>query len=353
MLSPRASTRLCSSAQAVQVGRAIIRTSSSSSLLGARMACVTYQHHSPARAFSTTPANQLRDFFPAKETERIRKTPPAWPHHGYTYEEMVAVVPGHREPRTLGDKIAWRLIRTARWTMDKVTGLSDEQKTDKKNPTTAVVAAKPLTEAQWLIRFIFLESIAGVPGMVAGMLRHLHSLRRLKRDNGWIETLLEESYNERMHLLTFMKMCEPGWFMKFMLLGAQGVYFNLFFLAYLISPKISHRFVGYLEEEAVHTYSRCIREIDAGLLPKWADPEFKVPELATTYWNMPEGHQTMKDLILYIRADEAVHRGVNHTLGNLDQKEDPNPFVSELKSGEKLHPSAKPEGFEREQVVGA
>ena len=29
-----------------------------------------------------------------------------------------------------------------------------------------------------------------------------------------IETLLEEAYNERMHLLTFMKMSEPGWFMK-------------------------------------------------------------------------------------------------------------------------------------------
>lgn len=47
----------------------------------------------------------------------------------------------------------------------------------------------------------------------------------MKRDNGWIETLLEESYNERMHLLTFMKMCEPGLFMKLMILGAQGVYF--------------------------------------------------------------------------------------------------------------------------------
>lgn len=39
----------------------------------------------------------------------------------------------------------------------------------------------------------------------------------------------------------------------------------------------------------------------------------------------------MKDLILYIRADEAGHRGVNHTLGNLNQKEDPNPFVSTFK----------------------
>lgn len=187
--------------------------------------------------------------------------------------------------------------------------------------------------------------------MVAGMLRHLHSIRRLKRDNGWIETLLEESYNERMHLLTFMKMCEPGWFMKFMILGAQGVYFNAMFLSYLISPKICHRFVGYLEEEAVHTYTRCITELDAGFLPKWTDPAFKVPDIAVSYWKMPEGHRTMKDLILYIRADEACHRGVNHTLGNLNQKEDPNPFVSTYRDGHTLLPMTNAKGWEREEVL--
>ena len=64
-----------------------------------------------------------------------------------------------------------------------------------------------MTEKKYMIRNVFLESVAGVPGMVAGMLRHLHSMRRMKRDNGWIETLLEESYNERMHLLIFLKMC--------------------------------------------------------------------------------------------------------------------------------------------------
>ena len=42
-----------------------------------------------------------------------------------------------------------------------------------------------MTEQKWLTRFVFLESIAGVPGMVGGMLRHLRSLRRMKRDNGW------------------------------------------------------------------------------------------------------------------------------------------------------------------------
>jgi hypothetical protein len=50
-----------------------------------------------------------------------------------------------------------------------------------------------------------------------------------------------------MHLLTFLKMAEPGWFMKVMILGAQGVFFNSLFALYLISPRTVHRFVGYCE----------------------------------------------------------------------------------------------------------
>ena len=42
------------------------------------------------------------------------------------------------------------------------------------------------------------------------MLRHLRSLRRMDRDHGWIHTLLEEAENERMHLLTFLKLRRPG-----------------------------------------------------------------------------------------------------------------------------------------------
>jgi hypothetical protein len=303
------------------------------------------------RSFSTTSATQLRDFFPEKETKFIQRTPAAWPHHGWTEEQMASVKVGHRKPETFSDWWAWRFIRMARWCMDRATGLSSEQQVDKRNPTTAVVAEKPLTEAQWLVRFVFLESIAGVPGMVAGMLRHLHSIRRMKRDNGWIETLLEESYNERMHLLTFMKMCEPGWFMKLMILGAQGVFFNGMFLTYLVSPKVCHRFVGYLEEEAVHTYTRCIHEIETGCTPRWSDPNFQIPDIAVQYWNIPEGKRTMKDLIYYIRADEAVHRGVNHTLSNLNQEEDPNPFASVYKDGGKPEAASRPTGFERAEVI--
>jgi len=35
-----------------------------------------------------------------------------------------------------------------------------------------------------------LETVAGVPGMIAAMARHFHSLRKLTRDHGWIHTLL-------------------------------------------------------------------------------------------------------------------------------------------------------------------
>jgi hypothetical protein len=190
----------------------------------------------------------------------------------------------------------------------------------------------------------------------------------LTRDR--IETLLEEAYNERMHLLTFLKIAEPGLFMKFMCLGAQGVFFNSLFLSYLISPRTVHRFVGYLEEEAVLTYTLVIGDLEAGKLPKWyipatpatattkAIPEFNMqaPDLAVNYWDMPEGKRTMKDLIYYVRADEAKHREVNHTLANLDQKEDPNPFVSTYKDESKPHPgkgleNTKGAGWERDEVI--
>lgn len=111
---------------------------------------------------------------------------------------------------------------------------------------------------------------------------------------------------------------------------------------------------SYLEEEAVLTYTRCISEIDAGKLPKWQDLE--APVIAQKYWNMPEGNRKIRDMLLYIRADEAKHREVNHTLGNLEQKIDPNPFVSEYDNPSRPHPSKgieniKPTGWDRKEVL--
>ncbi|CAH0479446.1 unnamed protein product [Peronospora belbahrii] len=182
-----------------------------------------------------------------------------------------------------------------------------------------------MTEKDWLNRCLFLESVAGVPGMVGGMLRHLRSLRLLKRDYGWIHTLLEEAENERMHLLIFMNLKQPGYLFRALVVGAQGIFFNAFFLTYLVSPKTCHRFVGYLEEEAVKTYTHLLKDIEDGHLPAWKQK--KAPLIAQTYYKLHED-ASVYDMIKCVRADECNHRDVNHTFANLDQKKGVSPFVN-------------------------
>lgn len=109
------------------------------------------------------------------------------------------------------------------------------------------------------------------------------------RDHGWIHTLLEEAENERMHLLTFLKLKQPGPVFRFGVMVSQGVMFNAFFLAYLVSPKACHRFVGYIEEEAVHTYtavSGSFRGSSAWLLR--TKPPIRIPRQASRLceWNV-------------------------------------------------------------------
>ena len=78
-------------------------------------------------------------------------------------------------------------------------------------------------------RAVILETVAAVPGMVAGMLNHLKSLRKMQNDNGWIKTLLDEAENERMHLMTFIEIAKPSIFERFLVILVQGIFFNLYF----------------------------------------------------------------------------------------------------------------------------
>ncbi|PWY70951.1 alternative oxidase [Aspergillus heteromorphus CBS 117.55] len=308
----------------------------------------TRQQKTTKRFISNTPQPKIKEYFPPPTAPHVKEVETAWVHPVYSEEQMNRITVAHRDAKDWADWVALGSVRVLRWGMDLVTGYRHPA------PGKEHEAKFQMTEQKWMTRFVFLESVAGVPGMVGGMLRHLRSLRRMKRDNGWIETLLEEAYNERMHLLTFLKLAEPGWFMRLMVLGAQGVFFNGFFIAYLLSPRICHRFVGYLEEEAVLTYTRAIKDLERGKLPAWETKG--APEIAVQYWQMPEGQRKMRDLLLYIRADEAKHREVNHTLGNLNQGVDPNPYAAKYKDPTKPHPSKgidhlKEKGWEREDVI--
>jgi len=155
-------------------------------------------------------------------------------------------------------------------------------------------------------RAVVLETVAAVPGMVGGMIRHMRSLRRLEDDGGWIHTLLEEAENERMHLMTFIEIARPTLFERLLILVAQAVFFVGFFLLYVISSRTAHRLVGYFEEEAVFSYGEYLAEIDAGALE---NPP--APRIAIDYWKLSEDAR-LRDVVLAVQMDEAGHRDVNH-----------------------------------------
>jgi ubiquinol oxidase len=155
-------------------------------------------------------------------------------------------------------------------------------------------------------RAIVLETVAAVPGMVGGMMNHLKSLRRMRDDEGWIHELLEEAENERMHLMAFVALFKPTWFERLLVLIAQGAFWNAYFVLYLFAPRTAHRTIGYFEEEAVHSYTQFLAELDAGRIEN-----VPAPQLAIDYWKMPADAK-LRDLVIAVRADEARHRDVNH-----------------------------------------
>ena len=161
-------------------------------------------------------------------------------------------------------------------------------------------------------RAVVLETVAGVPGMVAGMWNHLRSLRKMEQDNrGWIRTLLEEAENERMHLMTFIHVAKPTWLERVIILMAQFIFIVTYAIIYLVSQRTAHRIVGYFEEEAVRSYTEYLHELETGKIK-----DEPAPEVAINYWNLPL-HATLKDVVKVIRDDEAGHRDVNHSFANV------------------------------------
>jgi ubiquinol oxidase len=159
-------------------------------------------------------------------------------------------------------------------------------------------------------RAVVLETVAAVPGMVGATLNHLRCLRRMCDDKGWIKTLMDEAENERMHLMTFIEVCQPTAFERFVVVAVQWVFYLVFFGLYLVSPRTAHRVVGYFEEEAVISYTLYLAEIDEG-----RSANAPAPAIAKRYWGLADA-ATLRDVVEVVRADEAHHRDVNHGFAN-------------------------------------
>ncbi|KAL5550799.1 hypothetical protein UlMin_000975 [Ulmus minor] len=200
-----------------------------------------------------------------------------------TYKSDISIdLKKHHAPTTFMDKLAYWTVKSMRWPTDL------------------------FFQRRYGCRAMMLETVAAVPGMVGGALLHCKSLRRFEHSGGWIKTLLEEAENERMHLMTFMEVAKPKWYERALVFTVQGVFFNAYFLGYVISPKFAHRMVGYLEEEAIHSYTEFLKELDKGNIDN-----VPAPAIAIDYWQLP-ADATLRDVVLVVRADEAHHRDVNH-----------------------------------------
>ena len=204
--------------------------------------------------------------------------------HSHDFQSDIVNV--HHVPTNIPDRIALRVVKSMRFFADRFFA--------KRYGHRAVV----------------LETVAAVPGMVGGLLQHLSAIRHIRDDQGWIKELIDEADNERMHLMTFIQIAQPSRFERGLIMVAQAVFYNLYFFLYLLAPKTAHRVVGYLEEEAVISYTHYLEEIDAGRVENVA-----APQIAIKYWKLPATAR-LRDVVLVVRTDEAHHRDTNHHFAN-------------------------------------
>ena len=188
----------------------------------------------------------------------------------------------HRKPEGLRDRIAFAFVKFLRFFADL------------------------FFRKRYGHRAVVLETVAAVPGMVAGLLQHLRAIRRMRDDQGWIKELLDEAENERMHLMTFIQVAKPSLFERGLIMIAQAIFYNFYFFLYLFAPKTAHRVIGYFEEEAVTSYTHYLREIDEGRLENGP-----APQIAIEYWGLP-ANARLRDVVIVVREDEAGHRDRNH-----------------------------------------
>ena len=192
-----------------------------------------------------------------------------------------------RKPQDMSDRVAYFLTMTFRWFADTFFA--------KRYGHRAVV----------------LETVAGVPGMVAGMWNHLRSLRKMEQDNrGWIKTLLDEAENERMHLMIFIEIAKPNWFERGLILLAQGIFWHFYLFLYVFFPTTAHRMVGYFEDQAVISYTQYLDRIDRGDIEN-----IDAPQIAIDYYGL-ESDAKLRDVVIAVRADEQGHADVNHGMAD-------------------------------------
>lgn len=210
-----------------------------------------------------------------------------WPYN----EEELEFINGEKmthTPKTFGDRVAYKLTGFFRFFADS------------------------FFRKRYGHRAVVLETVAAVPGMVGGAMNHYRLLRNLMKGRDWVEELIEEALNERMHLIAFLEYSRPSPLERLLIIAAQFFFIVFYTFLYTFFPKIAHRMIGYFEEQAVVSYTEFLNEIDNGKIEN-----VKAPQIAIDYkpWKLDE-NSTLRDLVIAVRTDEEGHRDRNHEMAD-------------------------------------
>ena len=108
-----------------------------------------------------------------------------------------------------------------------------------------------------------------------------------------------------MHLMFFIDIAKPNVIERWLVLFAQFLFWQFYFLVYVIDFKTAHRMIAYFEQEAVKSYTEYLGMVERGEVPN-----VPAPKLAIDYYDMKETAR-LSDLIRKVRADEEHHSKVN------------------------------------------
>jgi ubiquinol oxidase len=192
----------------------------------------------------------------------------------------------HHAPATFADRFAFRLVGA----MSAVASL--------------------LFSKRYGNRAVVLETVAAVPAMVSATLLHLRCLRRMIDDHGWIRALMVEAENQRAHLMSFVAIGCPGGWQRFLIVLAQGAFYNSYFLLHLLSPCTAYRLAGYMSEQAIQGYTHYLDELASGV-----QPDIDAPAFAIDYWHLSPNAK-ISEMLISMRADEAIHRDIQHAFAD-------------------------------------
>ena len=128
-----------------------------------------------------------------------------------------------------------------------------------------------------------------------------------------IRELLAEAENERMHLMFFIEIAKPNIMERWLILAAQAIFWNYYFVLYVCAPNTAHLMIHYFEEEAVKSYTSYLQLVESG-----AVQNVPAPTLAIEYYELPHDAR-LSDLIKCVREDERHHSTVNARFANIEE----------------------------------